>query len=318
VTPAHNIDVVVVGEILIELSSTEPFTGGSSVTLGFSGDAMNAAAAAAAAGARTAVLTRIADDALGQAILGRLTELGVDTSLVRLVPGQHGTYFVHSDPAGDREFVYARRGSAASQLAPQDIADARVEDAQVVLSSGVTGAISATADAAVQEAARRGRMFVYDPNFRPGLVSAAAAARSLRRLAPYAALVTPAAPSETRALLGCDDPVVAARTARGLGANAVAVTRGAEGVFLDDGTATFDVPGVPAPTLVDQTGAGDSLVGTVVGRLAVGDSLLEAIRLGSAAASLSMQGQGGTGFVATLAQTRDHLESHGSGARQRT
>jgi 2-dehydro-3-deoxygluconokinase len=64
---------------------------------------------------------------------------------------------------------------------------------------------------------------------------------------------------------------------------------------------------VPAPALVDQTGAGDSLVGTIAGRLALGDSLLEAVRLGSAASSLSLQGQGGTGFVASLEQSRAHL-----------
>lgn len=309
---SQDFDVVVIGEILVELSSTVPLSSGSTLRLGFSGDALNAAAAAAAAGAHTAVLARIADDDLGQEIITRLVELGIDTSLVRLVPGQQAVYFVHADPTGNREFVYSRSGSAGAGLCPQDIIDARVERAAVVLSGGIACAISASAEAAVQEAARRARTFIFDPNFRPRLTTPAAASASLRRLAPYAALVTPACPGETVPLLGSPEPRVAARKAREWGARAVAVTRGSDGVFLDDGIDTFDLPAVRAPSLVDQTGAGDSLVGTIAGRLAVGDTLLEAVLLGSAASSLSLQGQGGTGFVATLDQSRGHLKRNGA------
>jgi len=311
VTAPYDIDVVVIGEILVELSSTEPLASGAPLKLGFSGDALNAAAAAAAAGARAAVLTRVADDELGAAIIARLAELGVDTRLVRVVPGQQAAYFVHSDPTGGRQFVYIRRASAGSGLDPQDVIDAGVEDAKVVLSSGITCALSTSAAAAVQEAARRARTFIYDPNFRPRLMSAASAADSFRRLAPYAALVTPACPGETDPLFGSADPLLAARRARDLGARAAAVTLGADGVLVNDGSNAYTVPAVAAPALVDQTGAGDSLVGTIAGRISAGDSLLDAVRLGSAASSLCLQGQGGTGFVASLAQSRRHLERNG-------
>jgi 2-dehydro-3-deoxygluconokinase len=299
-------DVVVIGEALVELSSTSPFASGSSLRLGFSGDALNVAAAAAAAGAHTALLTRVADDELGQALLARVAELGVSTDLARLVPGQHGAYFVHADPKGERQFAYARGASAASALGPEDVAAAGLDQARVVVSSGVTGALSASAADAVRAAASTASRFVYDPNFRPRLTSTAQAAALLGDVAPHAALVTPACPSETGPLLDAADARVAIQRLRAAGAAAVAVTRGADGVLLDDGTALHDLPAVPPPSLVDQTGAGDSLVGTVAGRLALGDSLLEATRLGIAAASLSLTGQGGTGCVPSLAQVRAH------------
>jgi 2-dehydro-3-deoxygluconokinase len=50
----------------------------------------------------------------------------------------------------------------------------------------------------------------------------------------------------------------------------------------------------------------DSLAGTVTARLALGDELVAAVRLGVAAASLSVGGLGGTGYVATLEETRAH------------
>ncbi|MDT4904259.1 MAG: 2-dehydro-3-deoxygluconokinase [Pseudonocardiales bacterium] len=297
-------DVVVLGEVLIELSSTSPWRRGSALTLGFSGDALNSAAAAAAAGARVALLTRVAEDELGDQLVARIAELGVDTAQVRRTSGENGVYFVHADPDGAREFVYVRRGSAASSLSAEDVRDAAVGNAGVVLASGVTCALSSSAAGAVRAAATSGARFVYDPNFRPRLTSRVDAADQLRALAPHAELVTPSCAAESSALLGVDDPRQVVTACRQLGARSVAVTCGADGVWLSDGS---HLPSLPAPRLVDQTGAGDVFVGTVAARLALGDDLLAAARLGTAAASLSLAGAGGTGVVPSLAETRAHL-----------
>lgn len=302
-----SLDVLVIGEVLVEMASSEPFSVGTPLTLGVSGDVVNAAAAAAAAGARTGILARIADDELGDMIEARLAELGISTEHVRRVPGQQGAYLVHGDPAGDRDFVYLRRGSAGSTLSPEDVAEAGVEAVGAVLTSGVAGAISDSAREAVLEAARRSSRFVYDPNYRPRLTSAVDASALLRAVAPRASVVTPACPGESRPLLGATDPHSAARILRGLGAVAAVVTRGADGAVVADEAGVRDLAAVPAPALVDQTGAGDSLAGTMTARLVLGDPLDDAVRLGTASASLALGGQGGTGYVPTLAETRAHL-----------
>jgi 2-dehydro-3-deoxygluconokinase len=305
-------EVVVIGEVLVELSTSGPLQTAKNMSLGFSGDSFNAAAAAAAAGAHVALLTRVADDDLGEALIRRVAELGVDTSLMRRVPGQQqGIYFLAADPSGEREFTYVRRGSAGSQLSPLDLAAARLDRVPVTLSSGITCALSKTAAAAVEEAGRiaqvAGRHFFYDPNHRPRLTSKREAAAQLARVAPYATLVTPACPGESFALLGTRNAADAARQCRKLGAAAVAVTCGAEGVLLDDGDHVRHISALAPPQLVDQTGAGDVLVGTIAGRIARGDDLLTAVELACSAASLSLQGQGGTGYIASLAEAREHL-----------
>jgi 2-dehydro-3-deoxygluconokinase len=301
-------DVVVVGEILVELASDVPLADGVPLSLGVSGDVVNAASAAAAAGARTALLARIADDELGDVIEERLVGLGIDTALVRRVPGQQGAYLVHADPLGGREFVYLRRGSAGATLSRSDVAEAGLETVGAVLTTGVTAALSESARAAVLEVAHRASCLVYDPNYRPRLTTAEDAAGVLRAVAPHARVVTPAAPGETSALLGTEDPERAARILLGLGARAAVVTRGAEGALVADASGMRAVPAVPAPRLVDQTGAGDSLAGTLTARLVLGDSLEEAVRLGTAAASLVLGGRGGTGYVPSLSELRAHLK----------
>lgn len=311
-TPAAldaDFDVVVIGEVLIELSTTEALAEGAVTRLSFSGDALNSAAAAAAAGARTALLTRVADDELGAQMLAYLRRLGVTTDLVRTVPGQHGVYFSQIDPTGCREFVYVRRGSAASQLTSDDVRAARLDRARVVLTSGITSALSPTAAEAVRTAARTARCFIYDPNHRPRLADPQQAGQLLMDIAAHAALVTPSYPTETVALLGVSDPQDAIALLRKAGARAVAITRGPDGVLVDDGGTVHDLPAVPAPRVVDQTGAGDCLVGTIAARLALGDPLHDAVRLATASAALSVGGAGGTGHVASADEAQALLDS---------
>ena len=306
-------DVLVVGEPLLELTSGEPLETASGFSLSFSGDALNAAAAAAAAGADTALLTRVGADALSARLVARIAELGV-TPLARVVDdAPTGAYVSALDPGGAAEFVYLRQGSAASGLVPDDLDTAALERTRVLLVSGITAALSPSAEETVLHAARTvagaGGRVVYDPNFRPRLTSAGRARAVLERIAPSCSVVTPSCPGDAAALVGDDDPAAVAAHVLGLGAGAVVVTRGEDGVLVAaaDGGAPTWLDAVPVPLVVDQTGAGDALAGTLAARLAAGDPLLEAARLGTAAAALSLAGAGGTGRVPTLGETRAAL-----------
>jgi 2-dehydro-3-deoxygluconokinase len=303
-------DVVVLGEVLVEFHADAPLGRARPVTLSFSGDALNAAAAAAAAGARTALLTAVGDDELGDALLADAAKLGVDTSLVRRDARPNGSYLLTSDIGGHREFVYWRSGSAASTLSPDDVDAARdvLSAAGGLVTSGITGALSATARDAVRAAARlvreSGGAVIYDPNFRRRLTTAEAARALLADVAPLATLLTPSCPGDTGALLGTEDPDEAAGRCQSLGATWVAVTAGARPVVVRHGRRTWPVPVPPNPDPVDATGAGDVLVGTTAARLALGDRPDRALRTGVAAASLSVSGTGGTGHLPRLEESQ--------------
>lgn len=299
-------DVVVMGEILVEVATDVAFGHGVPAQLGISGDALNVAAAAAAAGARTGLLAVLTDDDLGQAIAARIRELGISDELLKFRTGQQGVYLVHCDPDGQREFSYARSGSVGSTLGPDDVDPAVVSAAGAVIAGGIACAISASSRAAVLKAAALAGRFVFDPNFRPRLTSVEEATAVLAELAPRTFLVTPSYPGETSALLGCASPEEAAAKLRSLGAANVAVTCGAEGIQLEGQHESSWVDAIPAPSVVDQTGAGDAFVGTLTARTVLGDSLPDAARYGAAAASLVVGGKGGTGFIPTFDQTRTH------------
>lgn len=305
-------DVLVVGEPLIEIADRAPLASGSTPTLDFSGDALNVACAAAGAGARTALVARIPDDRIGDAIIGKLQRFGVDTGHIIRGPGQHGVYFSHADPTGEREFVYVRHGSFGSTLQPGDVDPDLIDRSTVVTASGIAVAISPSAHALVVEIAARAETFVYDPNFRSRLTSRDEAAAALRQLLPHCAVVTPSWPGEVRALL--DPPADAAESGaiarlRELGARDIVLTRGSCGSLVATGDRLTQIPVVPAPRVVDQTGAGDCMTGTLCARLAAGDDLIDAVRLGTAAASIAVGAVGGTGDVPNLERIRRHADS---------
>lgn len=309
--PPEALDVLVIGEPMIELTSDEPLETASTFTMSFSGDALNAAAAAAAAGASTALLTRVGDDALGARLLRRIAGLGV-TPVARAVDAPTGAYFSALDPRGTAEFIYLRRGSAASGLVPDDLATVPLERTAALLTSGITAALSPGAADTVAHAAREvaalGGSVVHDPNYRSRLTTPEAAHAALARIAPSCRVVTPSCPGDSLPLFGVDDPEEVARRVLALGAAAAVVTMGHEGVLVATGDAApVRLAPVPVAHVVDQTGAGDALAGTLAARLAAGDTVLEAARLGTAAAALSLAGAGGTGRVPTLAESRAAL-----------
>ncbi|MGW4683784.1 PfkB family carbohydrate kinase [Streptomyces sp. NPDC004244] len=312
-------DVVVLGEVLVEIhadTALRAAADGTPARISYSGDALNAAAAAAAAGARTALLAVVGDDELSVPLLRRVAELGVDTAHVHRAPRPNGAYLLAADTAGAREFVYWRTHSAGSTLSPGHVEAWRsvLTGAGALITSGITGALSAGSGEAVVAAAetvhRAGGHVSYDPNFRPRLTGRAAARQLLARVAPLTGLLKTSCPDDALALVGTADPGAAAARYRALGARTVAVTAGADRLLLDDGTRAeyHSVPVNPAP--VDATGAGDCFTGTVTARLALGDSLADAVAHGIAAASLSVSGRGGTGRVPTFAQTAALAATH--------
>ncbi|MEV6580774.1 PfkB family carbohydrate kinase [Streptomyces sp. NPDC051582] len=316
---AGGYDVLVLGEVLVEIhadTALREAAEGTPARIAYSGDALNAAAAAAAAGARTALLTVVGDDELSVPLLRRAAALGVDVAHVHRAPRPNGAYLLASDTEGDREFVYWRTRSAGSMLSTRHVESWRelLTGTKALVTSGITGALSASSREAVVAAAETvhgaGGHVSYDPNFRPRLTGRAGARELLARIAPLTGLLKTSCPADAGALVATTDPRAAAARYRALGARTVVVTAGAGPLLLDDGARAgfHPVPVNPAP--VDATGAGDCFTGTATARLALGDPLAEAVAYGMAAASLSVSGRGGTGHVPAFAETAALAAAH--------
>jgi 2-dehydro-3-deoxygluconokinase len=172
--------VVCFGELLLRLGAParERLLQRPGFDVHVGGAEANVAVSLARFGHAAAMVSTVADHALGDAAVGELRRHGVSVDGVRRAPGRMGLYFLETG-AGLRpsEVLYDRAGSAFA-LAGADAYDwpQCMVRARLFHISGVTPALGqATADAALA-AARAGRaagaQVSFDGNFRPKLWAA--------------------------------------------------------------------------------------------------------------------------------------------------
>lgn len=286
-------ELIALGECMVELSGAQPLAQmPASLTLGCGGDSLNALVAAARLGTRCGFISRLGDDPFAAGLQQCWRQQGIGFDHAPLTPGFNGVYFISQLPGGEREFTYRRAGSAASTLAPSDVDEAYVAGARCLLLSGITQAISATAQAATLQAAelarRHGLLLAYDPNYRPalwaqrgGLAAARAALLEVQELVDW---FLPSEPADTLLLAGLNS----------LQRN-VAWKCAEQGARLQSaGQASVMVPAqLLAPgQIVDSSGAGDAWNGAFLHGLLRGQTAQAAAGLANAVAAATLAHRG--------------------------
>ena len=243
-------DVVCVGEtmVLVTPDPASPLRLGGPARIDVAGAESSVACYLAQLGARTAWVSRLGDDPLGELVMTRLGEHGVDTSFVDVDPAAPtGVFF--KDPGETTRVFYYRAGSAASALGPST----RVPPARIVHLSGITPALS-TSCAELVDQLLSTRRCSFDVNYRSRLWTTGEAAPVLHSLANRASIVFVGL-DEAETLWGTKTPA----DVRALlpGPDVLVVKDGAVGAtsFHPAGT-TFE----PAPPVdvVEPVGAGDA------------------------------------------------------------
>jgi len=289
-------DIVSFGEPMVEFNA-EAIGGPRADSLfsaGFGGDSSNFAVAARRLGGRVGYLSRVGADPFGAMLQQLWHDEGVDASHV-IVDEAHptGLYFILRHGAMT-EFQYRRAGSAAAQLAPADLPPGWIESAKLLHVTGITQAISRSAQDTVFEAIDRARgadtIVTYDPNIRPALWPLHTARAIARYTIPLCDVALPNL-DEGRLLTGYEEPRAITQELLGLGVDMVVLKMGGSGAVV--ATADEYIPIQTREVVAkDPTGAGDTFdagfaVATVEGR-----SPEDAARFGAAAASRVVQGLG--------------------------
>ncbi|RVT89753.1 sugar kinase [Sphingomonas crocodyli] len=169
--------LVAFGELLIRLSPPDKLLlkSARSLDLHVGGAEANVAIGLASLGHDTAMLSRVADNALGQMARSSLAAAGLDVRHVASAPGRMGLYFL-TPGAGMRpsDIVYDRAGSAFALSSEEDFDwDAAFAGATHLHLSGITPALgpksAAAAIAAAKAAKARGLTLIFDGNYRARL-----------------------------------------------------------------------------------------------------------------------------------------------------
>jgi pseudouridine kinase len=242
------------------------------------GVARNIAAHLAALGEKTALITALGMDAAASMLHDDTP--GVDLSMSLTCDAPTGTYVAMLD----------HNGELITAVSAMDIMDR----------------LSWDHVAAHEEVLRQARLIIADCNLRRDvleqlakhhgaklIVEPVSVPKSVKLIAALAHgrifLATPNL-AQAKSLTGCAGPEAAATELLANGLKNVIIHQGAAGAFLHQGKAHGAIPSQHLGELSDVTGAGDAAVAGAAFGLLQGHDLMQAAKLGQAAAALKLSG----------------------------
>lgn len=307
-------DVAALGELLIDFTCLSTDTDGYPTMAAHPGGApANYLAALTKFGAKTAMIGKVGSDAFGRLLIKTLKGAGIDTRGMLVSDDVFTTLaFVTLDDSGDREFSFARKPGADTQLRFDEI-DLSVIDASKVLHFGTLSMTNEPArDAtykAVEYAAGHGKLISFDPNLRKPLWDDLDEAKRQMLWGLRHADVVKISDEETEFLFSLAPEEAAKHIIDSFGVRLVYVTCGADGCFYRTKTASGFVKALSGIAVKDTTGAGDIFGGSAMyGLLRAGgvpekltaEELENIVSFACASAGLSTTRAGGISSVPEL------------------
>lgn len=167
----EKLDIITLGEGLIELSSDVSLSLAQSLDKYYGGDTLAAAIAARRLGSKVGYISRVGCDYFKEFLMDSWQAEGLDISQVKLTKDFNGLYLLARPKSGEKEFSYYRKKTAASKLSIEDISEKYIENAKIFYTSGIAQTLSLSTKEAVGKAyaiaKQKGLTTSYDPNYSP-------------------------------------------------------------------------------------------------------------------------------------------------------
>jgi len=129
----EKLDIITLGEGLIELSSNVSLSLAKNLDKYYGGDTLTAAVAARRLGSKVGYITRVGCDYFKEFLLDSWQAEGLDISQVRLTDDFNGLYLLARPQNGIKEFSYYRKKTAASRLSIEDISEDYIKKSKVFI-----------------------------------------------------------------------------------------------------------------------------------------------------------------------------------------
>ncbi len=285
------LDLLALGRISVDLYAQQArssFLDPQTFVKSIGGSPTNVAVAGARLGLRSALVSAVGEDPLGDYALHRLSEFGVQTPFVTRGSGSTPLVLVALEDPGEPSAVYLRAPDAPDTRIAVDAVDGdTIAACGVLWTTGSTLAAGATAATAMRWLERRARRphTVLDLDLRPQLWADLDDARVAAEEAIALASVVIGNRAECAMALGTGEPDTAADALLARGVTLAVVKMGADGVLLASAEQRF----VVAPIRIDVrcgSGAGDAFGGALATGLVRGWSLERIGLLANAAGAL--------------------------------
>lgn len=288
--------VVTLGETmgLMRAASVGSLEHVSDFRLHIGGAESNVAIGVARLGRPAVWMGRVGDDGIGRRVLRELRGEGVTLHATVDETARTGLMLKETPRAGSTRVLYYRAGSAGSRLNAADLDLAAIASAGVLHVTGITLALSESAEhavhAAIDAAVAAGIPVSFDVNHRPSLWGARDAAPVYRRVAERAEIVF-AGEEEAELLVGPGTPEQLAAAVAALGPAQAIIKLGDRGCVASIDGETLAAAAEPI-TPLDTVGAGDAFVAGYLVALLDGLPAPDRLQLGTRCGAFACLGPG--------------------------
>ena len=265
-------DVVALGELLIDFTTQAVDPEGYPTMAAHPGGApANFLAAIAKFGGKAGMLGKVGTDTFGKLLIHTLQGAGIETKGLVAADDVFTTLaFVTLDANGDREFAFARKPGADTQLTFDELDLSLIDETRVFHfgTLSLTGEPARTTTyRAVEYARAHGKLITYDPNLRKPLWKDLDEAKEQMLWGLTQADVVKISDEEVEFLFGLGVQAGAQYILEHFPVKLVFVTCGADGCWFQNRNASGHVDSLKGITVVDTTGAGDIFGGSAVWKL---------------------------------------------------
>lgn len=265
-------DIVALGELLIDFTTIRADSDGYPTMAAHPGGApANFLAAIAKFGGKAAMLGKVGTDTFGKLLTSTLREVGIETKGIVTSDDFFTTLaFVTLDANGDREFAFARKPGADTQLRFDELELSLLDETRVFHfgTLSLTGEPSRTTTyRAVEYAREHGKLITFDPNLRKPLWRELDEAKQQMLWGLAHADVVKISDEEVEFLFGLGVQEGAQYILERFPVKLVFVTCGPDGCWFQNKNASGHVDSLRNIQVVDTTGAGDIFGGSAVWKL---------------------------------------------------
>ncbi|CCY62718.1 MAG: sugar kinase [Candidatus Gastranaerophilaceae bacterium] len=290
------LDIITIGESLIELSTNAKMSQAGCLYKYYGGDAIATAIAALRMGSKVGFVTRVGNDAFKDYLLDSWQAEGLDISQVKLTEEANGMYIVARPSIKEKEIVYYRKKIASSKLSLEDIDLEYLKKAGVVYASGVTQSLSPSANEAVETTFRlakeNGITTAYDPNYYSAITNPEEAKEAFNRVASYVDILFMSTKHDTINILDIDSPENIIKKLWDMGISTIVLKASDKNGYYTGYNGNIVFTEFFTNDVIDTTCSGDVFNGGFLHALTHGFTPFEAAKFASIVAGLQAKGIG--------------------------
>lgn len=299
----EQLDIITLGEALIELSSDKSFNDTTCFEKYFGGDAIATAICASRMGSKAGFITCIGKDAFRDFLINAWKAENLNTECIKEVDEQNGIVLVSRHDGCPKEIACYRKKTAPTKISIDDIKEDYIKNAKYFYATGITQSLSISANEAVKKcykiAKENNVITAYDPNYKPTIVSAEEAKENFEAVISDVDILFLSGKNDVANLLETDSIENVIKYCWDLGVQTVVVKSTKDFGYFTGHKGDIIFCKYGAEHIVDTTCSGDVFNGAFINALIKGSTPFEATKIASVVSGLQAQNVGAIKSIPT-------------------